>query len=58
MFSLERFVAEKLPVGDTVPMSDTEAVKQAWRSQIQTVIKFLMHLKFAPEDDFLLFAIS
>ena len=37
MFSLERFVAEKLPPGDTVPMSDTETVKKAWKSQIQTV---------------------
>ena len=45
MFSLERFVGEKLPPGDTVPMSDTETVKKAWKSQIQTVsIKDQVHM--------------
>jgi hypothetical protein len=37
MFSLERFVTEKLPPGDTVPMSDIESVKKAWKTQIETV---------------------
>jgi hypothetical protein len=37
MFSLERFVTEKLPPGDTVPMSDIDSVKKAWKTQIETV---------------------
>jgi hypothetical protein len=44
MFSLERFVTEKLPPGDTVPMSDIDSVKKAWKTQIETVRLFYLYL--------------
>lgn len=38
VFSLERFMTEKLPKGDIFSTSDLESVKLAWKDQVQTVV--------------------
>ena len=40
-FSLEKFITVALPPNETIPVTDTEALRDAWKNQIQTVLKVL-----------------
>ena len=40
-FSLEKFITEALPPTETIPVTDTEALRDTWKNQIQTVLKVL-----------------
>lgn len=39
--SLEKFITEALPSTETIPVTDTEALRDAWKKQIQTVLQWL-----------------
>ena len=46
-FSLEKFITEALPPTETIPVTDTEALRDAWKNQIQTVLKVLLRMAVA-----------